>query len=175
MMGLILLKARLCLSWPSTGLSASPNNTPDDADQIGAQFGISVASAGDVNGDGYSDVIIGAYQYDDGVNAHEGRAFVYHGSPTGLSVSPTNNLDAGNQAGANFGYSVALAGDVNADGYSDVIIGAHQFDDGANTAEGQAFVYHGSVTGLSATPNSTSMMPTRPAHNSDSVFPPQGM
>ncbi|MBL0055239.1 MAG: FG-GAP repeat protein [Chitinophagaceae bacterium] len=127
----------------------------DDANQAGAQFGYSVASAGDVNGDGYSDVIAGARLFDDGANAGEGRAFVYHGSPAGLSVSPTNNLDDGNQAGANFGYSVALAGDVNADGYSDVIIGAHQFDDGANTVEGRAFVYHGSATGLSATPNST--------------------
>ncbi|MBL0055241.1 MAG: FG-GAP repeat protein [Chitinophagaceae bacterium] len=139
----------------ATGLSATPNSTPDDADQASANFGISVASAGDVNGDGYSDVIIGAYVYDDGANTNEGRAFVYHGSPAGLSTTPNSTPDDADQAGANFGYSVASAGDVNGDGYSDVIIGAWQYDDGANATEGRAFVYHGSATGLSATPNST--------------------
>ena len=139
----------------ATGLSAAPNDTPDDANQAFALFGISVASAGDVNGDGYSDVIIGAYSYDDGPNTDEGRAFVYNGSAAGLSATPNSTPDDADQAGANFGYSVASAGDVNGDGYSDVIIGADGYDDGANTNEGRAFVYHGSATGLSATPNST--------------------
>ncbi len=139
----------------ATGISASTNSTPDDANQITAWFGYSVASAGDVNGDGYSDVVVGALFYDDGVNTNEGRAFVYHGSAAGLSTSPNNTQDDANQASANFGYSVATAGDVNADGYSDVIIGAFMFDDGANLDEGRAFVYHGSAAGLSATPNNT--------------------
>jgi hypothetical protein len=139
----------------ATGLSASPNNTPDDADQVNANFGISVASAGDVNGDGYSDVIIGASEYDDGANTDEGRVFVYHGSATGLSATPNSTPDDGDQADAVFGFSVASAGDVNGDGYSDIIIGARLYDDGANTNEGRAFVYHGSAIGLSTTPNST--------------------
>ncbi len=139
----------------ASGLSASPNSTPDDANQAAARFGCSVASAGDVNGDGYSDVIIGAWSYDEGATLSEGRAFVYHGSATGLPSTPNNTQDDANQAGANFGYSVATAGDVNADGYSDVIIGAFLYNDGANTDEGRAFVYHGSATGLSASPNNT--------------------
>ena len=138
----------------ATGLSASPNSLLDDANQASAQFGMSVATAGDVNGDGYSDVIIGANAYDDGANTDEGRAFVYHGSATGLSASPNSLLDDANQASANFGFSVASAGDVNGDGYSDVIIGAYRFDDGANTNEGRAYIYHGSAAGLSALPNS---------------------
>ncbi len=139
----------------AAGLSATPNNTPDDANQAGARFGTSVAAANDINGDGYSDVIIGASQYDDGVNTSEGRAFVYHGSATGLSANPNSTPDDANQANADFGYSVAGAGDVNGDGYNDVIIGAYSYTDGANTGEGRAFVYHGSAGGLSATPNST--------------------
>ncbi|MBL0055236.1 MAG: FG-GAP repeat protein [Chitinophagaceae bacterium] len=139
----------------ATGLSANPNSTPDDANQASSSFGCSVASAGDVNGDGYSDVIIGAYQYDDGANANEGRAYVYHGSGSGISAFPSNTQDDANQAGACFGVAVSSAGDVNGDGYSDVIIGAYLYDDGANTDEGRAFIYHGSATGLSATPNNT--------------------
>ncbi|HQX74393.1 MAG TPA: integrin alpha, partial [Chitinophagaceae bacterium] len=139
----------------AAGLSATPNSTPDDADQVFAYFGFSVASAGDVNADGYSDVIIGAYQYNDGANIDEGLAFVYHGSAAGLSASPNNTPDDADQSGANFGVSVACAGDVNGDGYSDVIIGAWTYDDSGNNDEGRAFVYFGSATGLSATPNST--------------------
>jgi hypothetical protein len=138
----------------ATGLPATPNNTPDDADQAGALFGYSVSGAGDINGDGYSDVIIGAADYDDGANTNEGRAFVYHGSAAGLPATPTNTPDDANQVNAGFGNSVAFAGDVNGDGYSDVIIGASSFDDGANADEGRAYIYHGSATGLPASPNS---------------------
>ena len=137
----------------ANGLSATPDIILDEIDQALAYFGWSVASAGDVNGDGYSDVIVGASQYDDAPFTNEGRAFVYHGSATGLSLTANSTLDDADQAGANFGISVAGAGDVNADGYSDVIIGAYLFNDGF-TDEGAAFVYHGSATGLSATPNS---------------------
>ncbi|MBK9486160.1 MAG: FG-GAP repeat protein [Chitinophagaceae bacterium] len=51
--------------------------------QANSEFGYSVASAGDVNGDGYSDVIIGAYSYDDGATLNEGRCFVYYGNNGG--------------------------------------------------------------------------------------------
>jgi hypothetical protein len=139
----------------AAGLSDTPDSTPDDADQANAQFGISVCSAGDVNGDGYSDVMIGASAYDDGANTDEGRAFIYHGSAAGLSTTPNNTPDDADQADANFGYTVASAGDVNADGYSDVIIGAPQYDEGAFANVGRTYVYHGSATGLSATPDIT--------------------
>ncbi|MCB0727182.1 MAG: FG-GAP repeat protein [Ignavibacteriae bacterium] len=118
--------------------------------QVSAYFGWSVSTAGDVNGDGYSDVIIGAVNYDNGQN-DEGAAFVYHGSASGLSAFANWSAE-GNQVNANFGYSVSTAGDVNGDGYSDVIVGANGFDNG-QTNEGAAFVYLGSASGLSSTSN----------------------
>ena len=113
-----------------------------------------VASAGDVNGDGYSDVIIGANLYDDGVNTDEGRAFVHYGSAAGLSTTPGAVPDDADLANAHFGFKIAGAGDVNGDGYSDIIVGAQLYTDGANTQEGRVFIYHGSAIGLSAAPNS---------------------
>ena len=130
-----------------TGLSATAGWTAE-SDQAFASFGISVGTAGDVNADGYSDVIVGALYYDNG-ESNEGRAFVYHGSATGLSATAGWTAES-NQAGANFGLSVGTAGDVNGDGYSDVIVGALFYDNGESN-EGRAFVYHGSAAGLSAT------------------------
>lgn len=123
-----------------------------ESDQIDAQFGNSVASAGDVNGDGFSDVIIGSGNFDNG-EVDEGRAFVYHGSASGLSATANWTAES-NQANALFGFFVGSAGDVNGDGFSDVIIGANQFDN-PESNEGRAFVYHGSASGLSATANWT--------------------
>ena len=119
-------------------------------DQYNESFGISVAGTGDVNGDGYADLIIGAPQFDSGFVFDQGRAFVYLGSATGPSSTPAWTADGG-QAGAWFGYSVASAGDVNRDGYADVIIGARLFDNG-QTDEGRAYVYLGSAFGLGTTP-----------------------
>ncbi|HSK11769.1 MAG TPA: integrin alpha, partial [Phnomibacter sp.] len=130
------------------GLSSTPNQVLDGTTP-GEGFGVSVATAGDVNHDGYSDVVIGAYAYDDGGNVDEGRAFVYLGSSSGsITTDPTIISDA-NQAYAFFGFSVSSAGDINGDGYSDIIIGSYGSDNGANPDQGKAFIYYGSCTGIS--------------------------
>ncbi len=115
-------------------------------------YGISVASAGDVNGDGYSDVIVGDWRYTNGEN-NEGRAYVYHGSASGLSTTADWTQES-NQIDAFFGRDVSGAGDVNGDGFSDVAVGASNYDNG-QTDEGSVFVYHGSSGGLSSTANWT--------------------
>ncbi|MBK9226723.1 MAG: FG-GAP repeat protein [Ignavibacteria bacterium] len=125
-------------------LSSTANWTAE-INQASANFGWSVATAGDVNGDGYSDVIVGAPNYDNG-QTDEGGVFVYHGSITGLSLSPSWTKEI-NQSSANFGWSVATAGDVNGDGYSDVIIGAPNYDS-VQSNEGRAYIYLGSLSGL---------------------------
>jgi hypothetical protein len=127
----------------ASGLSGSPAWTWD-GDRASELFGYSVAGAGDVNGDGYSDVIIGADMYTNG-QASEGAAFVFLGSSTGLNTGGWNWKMESNQANADYGYCVASAGDVNGDGYSDIIVGAVNYDSG----NGKAFVYWGSSTGVS--------------------------
>jgi hypothetical protein len=133
---------------PAVASSIQPDWTAE-IDQAGAAFGVSTATAGDVNGDGYSDVIVGASNYSNGQSG-EGGAFVYLGSAAGLGSSPAWRAES-NQVDAHFGISVATAGDVNADGYSDVIVGASDYDQDF-VDEGRAFLYLGSATGLSTTP-----------------------
>lgn len=113
-----------------------------DGVQAGELFGASVATAGDVNGDGYSDLIVGMPDYDNGVLSNAGRVMVFHGSAVGLSSTPAWTM-AGTTANARFGASVSTAGDVNGDGYSDIIIGAP-----GHSGQGAVFVHHGSPTGL---------------------------
>ncbi|MBK8553970.1 MAG: FG-GAP repeat protein [Ignavibacteria bacterium] len=122
---------------------ATQSGWSNEGGQDNAFYGQSVASAGDVNGDGYSDVIVGAYLYDNG-QTDEGRVYIYHGSATGLNPT-ANTISESNSANAQFGYSVSTAGDVNGDGFSDVLVG------GPNWAgQGRVYVFNGSLAGINA-------------------------
>ncbi|MFA6239516.1 MAG: FG-GAP-like repeat-containing protein [Candidatus Hydrogenedentales bacterium] len=116
--------------------------------QAEAHFGFAVAKAGDVNNDGFDDFIVGAPDYDHLI-ADEGVAYLYLGNSSGVVVA--NWGAAGGQAGAQMGYSVASAGDVNKDGRSDVLVGAPGFDNG-NSNEGRALLYLGASVGLTPSP-----------------------
>jgi two-component sensor histidine kinase len=113
-------------------------------------FGWSVASAGDVNGDGFADLIIGA-PYADHDDVNEGLAFVYCGSASGLSHKPSWFVES-NHAHSLLGWSVSTAGNVNHDGFDDVVIGVPYATDGQYN-EGAALVFLGSKSGLARSPH----------------------
>ena len=103
-------------------------------DVVGSTFGFSVDGAGDVNGDGRDDLIIGA--------RNGGRAYVYSGRNGSLIHYLT-----GSAFNSQFGCSVAGADDIDGDGYNDVFVGARSDDVAGNNA-GRAYVFSGQ-TGLS--------------------------
>src|SRR3989339_1517148 len=94
-------------------------------------FGIDVASAGDVNGDGYNDVIVGAYLAGVG---DIGEAYIYYG---GVSMNNTADVTFTNAADTNIGKNIiASADDVNGDGYDDVMA----------ISDGSAKVFYGGAS-----------------------------
>lgn len=123
----------------ATGVALTESWTAE-SDQIAASFGCSVGTAGDLNGDGFSDVIVGAFRFD-GNEFDEGRTYAFLGSAAGLAPSPAW-MSKGSEPWAGFGLSVATAGDINADGFSDVVVGAYAIDDD-NPHAGRAYVYFG--------------------------------
>jgi hypothetical protein len=128
-------------------VSPAPSWTAE-GDQDSSYFGRSIASAGDVNNDGYDDLIVGAMSYD-GDLEDEGVAMVFHGSPSGLTTAAAWSVE-GDEETALYGCDVDCAGDVNGDGYDDIIVGALYPNSLSNA--GKAFVYHGGPAGLPTVP-----------------------
>ncbi len=122
----------------------SMDNTADvtfTGTSMGDYLGSSVSSAGDVNGDGYADVIVGAYGFS--ANGNKGRAYIYYGGPSMDSTADVTFTGGSN--GDYLGYSVSSAGDVNGDGYNDVIVGA-EYTHAGGTDKGQAYIYYGGAS-----------------------------
>jgi len=118
--------------------------------------GFSVSSAGDINGDGVDDLIIGAFAADPNGNSNAGSSYVVFGSTSALP-NPLNLMDIngsngfaihGENASDFSGRSVSSAGDINGDGVDDLIIGADRADPNGNSNAGSSYVVFGSTTGL---------------------------
>jgi hypothetical protein len=148
-------RSRSNSQWFLVGLAASALSTSDPAPQVRQalaeaqidllaeapddNFGWSVASAGDVNGDGVTDFVVGAI-YNDSAAKDAGKAYVFLGGSV-LSTDPVVTM-TGQGANDQFGVSVSGAGDVNGDTYADVIIGA-RLNSLNGPATGAAFIYFG--------------------------------
>ncbi len=119
----------------------APRTAPDVTltGEASSQFGSSVSAAGDVNGDGYPDLIVGAPTY----SSSSGRAYVFYGGST-LASKAASSADVilTGEASSAFGYSVSTAGDLNADGLADVIVGASAYSSNA----GRAYLFYGGST-----------------------------
>lgn len=123
-------------------------------------IGLDAASAGDIDDDGYDDIIIGSRRYDlcNGTMPIINHAYVFMGSASGIvgdtTVASADWYAMGDQcvpyADAAFGINVGSAGDVNGDEYDDIFVGAPAYDSG-QTDEGKVFVWYGSATGLGDT------------------------
>jgi len=116
--------------------------------RAGAAFGFGhMASAGDVNGDGYGDVMIGVPDAEGG----RGIAMLYLGSSEGLAREPAWTKE-GEQAGELLGFGVAGVGDVNGDGFGDVFVGSPGHGDN-QSRRGRGRVYLGQPSGLAEPPH----------------------
>ncbi len=117
----------------------------------GAQLGAAVTGAGDINGDGYDDVILGAPYYANGETA-EGAVYIHYGSsPNGINPNTFTVLE-GNVVNAHFGEVLAGGGDINGDGYDDVVVGKPHRAGMPGSDTGYVYVYSGSAAGLNPTP-----------------------
>ncbi len=120
--------------------------------QAGDMFGTAAEIAGDVNGDGYSDILVSAYTWP--ASASRGRVYVFYGSDAGIAdcnlgggCTPNATI-TGVADGDEFGYTEGGVGDVNNDGYDDIVIGAAGVPGGAY--KGAAYIFHGSANGIIA-------------------------
>lgn len=135
-----------------------------------AGLGYSLASAGDTNGDGYADLLVGYHRNGpDGTEHGEGGLYVYLGGPTGLALTPAAHLGSRLGRNSNFGgigtpNGLGTAGDVNGDGYADVIVGAWG---PPVTTPGRAYVYLGGPTGITSDAAPAYELSAGPA---DSIF-----
>jgi hypothetical protein len=137
----------------SSGWKMDVNLSSADASFLGEnpddRSGVSAAGAGDVNGDGLDDILIGAYRNDEG-GSSAGQAYLIFGKASGwvkdmnLSLSDVSFWGENPQEQA--GYSVAGAGDVNADGYDDILIGA-RYDSENGFESGEAYLVLGKSSG----------------------------
>jgi len=110
-------------------------------------WGESVSGAGDINDDGFDDIVVGAYRNNDGGSDDEGAAYIFFGAS---DLSGTKSLGKGESADVTIlgkgninrlGLSVSGLGDVNADGFPDIIVGAHRNNDGGYYNEGAAYIF----------------------------------
>ena len=138
------------LSDVAAGTGGFVINGIDDSDFSGR----SVSNAGDVNGDGLEDLIVGAYGADPNGNSMAGESYVVFGKADGTAVELSNmaagtggfvinGIDTIDQSG----YSVSNAGDVNGDGFDDLIVSANYADPDGNSSAGESYVVFGKANG----------------------------
>lgn len=134
----IPLAFAVCFLLPCTAFAQVVRLAAWSGTAAGEQFGFSVAIGGDANGDGRADLAVGASTNDQG-GANAGKVSIYYGRS---SPASTPDVELIGPAGSFFGSAVAWAGDVNGDGFCDLVVGAYR-DAQAGELAGTAFVFFG--------------------------------
>jgi hypothetical protein len=137
-------RAFVYLGDETTGLLVSAPIELSVAGVTGAELGYAVSGAGDVDGDGYGDVLVGAPS----AELAFGRAYVFSGGPSGLGTAPSATLASTDGSGADFARAVGGVGDIDGDGYDDVVVG---IPGAAPAQQGAADVFRGAMGGLVTT------------------------
>ena len=137
--------------------SATPSWTLTGPDGVNGKYASSVASAGDVDGDGYADLIVGAMCAPfASPDCGSGRAYVYRGGPNGLDTTPALTLVGPDGIDGLFGSAVQGLGDTDGDGYGDVAVAAACVTYASSMCgAGKVYIYRGGPSGLSPTPSVT--------------------
>ena len=123
--------------------------------QTNSMFGAVIACVGDINHDGFDDVLVGASDFSTTNMPQAGRASLFHGSAQGLREGAVWTV-TGPAAGVRLGFALAVLGDINDDGYPEVAISAPS-GTLSKTAPGMVMVYQGSASGFSTEPVWTAM------------------
>jgi len=129
------------------GLDPTPYNLTGQL--TGERFGASAANAGDVDGDGCEDLIVGSTGGKDYLGYTTGTASIYHGGSRNYSTANWSETGAtgANANGDEFGGRVSSAGDVNGDGFDDILVTAIGFEQGG--FKGRVYLFLGSANGVS--------------------------
>lgn len=127
----------------ATGITTTPAIVLE-GEQAKGEFGRTM-TAGDINGDGHGDVIVGAHGTDAGKGTHQGRIFVYYGGQKGIGAKPSLVL-TGENRGDEYGRTFDVV-DMNRDGINDLLVGASGHT-GALSSQGKIYIYRGTKKGL---------------------------
>jgi hypothetical protein len=162
----LFIVALVACPLPAAGLAPDTSLSAASASFIGEDSldyaGWSVASGGDVNNDGFEDILIGADNDEEG-GTGAGQTYLILGKASSWAMDTSVEEAAtasflGESSGDGAGRSVAFAGDVNDDGFDDILIGADENDDGGDRA-GKAYLVLGRASGWAWTPRCRAQTP----------------
>ncbi len=153
----------------AAGISASAVKVYN-GQQLGQKYGTALAGPGDLDGDGFNDILIGSHNYNIGTDTAIGRVDLYLGS-TGFAAPGSNSPSPwsafGEHKNAQFGYSISGGGTYLGAGTTSVVIGSNRYNPsfvttmpdtiegyGTGGGRGAAYIYRGQAGGLQSTPSS---------------------